>query len=144
VKSCFGGLAMYRASKWLSDRCAYDMVDPDGAKYANRLDHSSCEHVAFNGCIKRADPSTSIAIQPDLRTRWQKPGNEKQHAIAKNYAIAKFPTLKCEIKPEYSTAADVETKEIGHLKNKELSIQDDVSDKNEEQMQLAWLMSFPK
>jgi hypothetical protein len=144
VKSCFGGLAMYRASKWLSDRCAYDMVDPDGAKYANRLDHSSCEHVAFNGCIKRADPSTSIAIQPDLRTRWQKPGNEKQHAIAKNYAIAMFPTLAAGIKLEYSTAADAETKEIGHLKNKELSIQDDVSDKNEEQMQLAWLMSFPK
>jgi hypothetical protein len=119
VKSCFGGLAMYRASKWLSDRCAYDMVDPDGAKYANRLDQSSCEHVAFNGCIKTADPSTKIAIQPDLRTKWQKPENEKNPSIANNYAIAKFPSLQAEIKLEYSTAADQETKQIGHPRNTE-------------------------
>jgi hypothetical protein len=119
VKSCFGGLAMYRASTWLSDHCAYDMVDPDGAKYANRLDQSSCEHVAFNGCIKTADPSTNIAIQPDLRTRWQKPESEKHPSITKNYAIAKFPSLQAKIKLEYSTAADQETKEIGHPKNTE-------------------------
>eukprot|EP00978_Attheya_sp_CCMP212_P011295 scaffold27794_cov52-Attheya_sp.AAC.3 len=77
VKSCFGGLAIYFASKLLERKCQYrlpvDGVDYERLLgYANWDDRRPCEHVVLHDCLSRAQPKTKIAIQPDMRTNWNK------------------------------------------------------------------------
>jgi len=87
VKSCFGGLAIYRASKWLDQRCSYKDLQPEvNAKYANRYDKAPCEHVVLHNCLQAIDPSVVIAVQPDMHTLW--------HTTAgPQYALGSYPEV---------------------------------------------------
>jgi len=87
VKSCFGGLAIYRASKWLDQRCSYKDLQPEvNAKYANRYDEAPCEHVVLHNCLQALDPSVVIAVQPDMHTLWHT-------SAGPQYAVANYPDL---------------------------------------------------
>jgi hypothetical protein len=81
VKSCFGGLAIYRTSIYLDSRCKYTTNSNSNSnnnnidetivmnKYGN-MKNEVCEHVRFHNCLYENNVTTKIAIQPDLRTRW--------------------------------------------------------------------------
>ena len=86
VRSCFGGLALYRAEKWLNFRCKYTNSDAINNKYANQKNGQPCEHVVLHNCLKMIEPTTVIAVQPDMRTIWHR-------AIEIQYAISKFVDL---------------------------------------------------
>ena len=87
VKSCFGGLAIYRASKWLDQRCSYKNVDPEmNAKYANRYDNAPCEHVVLHNCLQAVDPTIVVAVQPDMHTIWHT-------AAGPQYALSNHPDI---------------------------------------------------
>lgn len=68
VRSCFGGMAIYRASKYLDTRCSYshDKNAIKNAKYRNDADKQVCEHVLWSNCMKSVDPNFVAAIQPDM------------------------------------------------------------------------------
>ena len=87
VKSCFGGLAIYRASKWLDQRCSYKDLHPEiNAKYANRYDNAPCEHVVLHNCLHAVDPTVIIAVQPDMHTIWHT-------SAGPDFALSKYPDL---------------------------------------------------
>jgi hypothetical protein len=91
VRSCFGGMAIYRASAWLEPTCRYG-IDPGGIssagvddtsanglmRYASEADGRPCEHVVFHDCLIRAnasskaDETSRIAIMPKLVALWRK------------------------------------------------------------------------
>jgi len=73
VKSCFGGMAFYRASKWFNPKCCYSMSTEQTKEYANKSDGRPCEHVVFHLCLSNNDASTEIVVQPKLRTLWDEP-----------------------------------------------------------------------
>mmetsp|Transcript_38140 Transcript_38140/g.56207 ORF Transcript_38140/g.56207 Transcript_38140/m.56207 type:complete len:527 (+) Transcript_38140:106-1686(+) len=72
VKSCFGGLTIYSAPKWLETQCHYKMNVTGFMRYASKRSQFPCEHVIFHSCLIENDPSTSIAVHPNLRTEWDK------------------------------------------------------------------------
>ena len=69
VKSCFGGLVIYRASVYLEPKCSYNNI-PLFVKmrYSAKDYDMPCEHVTFHHCLKEVNESLTIAIQPDLQT----------------------------------------------------------------------------
>ena len=71
VRSCFGGLAIYRASKFLDTRCSYSYGNEHeiNAKYKSRNGKVS-EHLVWNTCMKSVDPNFVIAVQPDMTTKY--------------------------------------------------------------------------
>lgn len=73
VRSCFGGLALYRASKFLSPRCGYSTQSKDLMRFASRFEQRPCEHVIFHYCLVRTDPTTRIGLNPSLKTKWDNP-----------------------------------------------------------------------
>eukprot|EP00591_Stephanopyxis_turris_P006640 CAMPEP_0195512590 /NCGR_PEP_ID=MMETSP0794_2-20130614/4496_1 /TAXON_ID=515487 /ORGANISM="Stephanopyxis turris, Strain CCMP 815" /LENGTH=578 /DNA_ID=CAMNT_0040640409 /DNA_START=122 /DNA_END=1855 /DNA_ORIENTATION=+ len=73
VKSCFGGLTIYSATKWFNPHCHYNMNITALSRYANKNDERPCEHVVFHDCLIKNDPSTSIAVHSFLRTSWNSP-----------------------------------------------------------------------
>jgi len=89
VTSCFGGLALYRASKYFNDNCSYRHAGD--MRYANHADHRPCEHVVFNTCLKEDDHTTVISVQPDLRTRWQNDATSSKLVASKSYALLRLP-----------------------------------------------------
>lgn len=94
VKSCFGGLAIYRASKWLDDRCSYRDNDPElNAKYFNKYDDAPCEHVVFHNCLRSVDPTVVLAVKPDMHTVW--------HAVSVPEPRFGFPDLATVFRFEY-------------------------------------------
>ena len=80
VRSCFGGLAIYRTSVWYEPKCQYgswrNKCAPHMARYANQADKRPCEHVSFHECLREVIPATlkgsdlSIGIQPRLMPHW--------------------------------------------------------------------------
>jgi hypothetical protein len=75
VRSCFGGLAIYRAMTWLSDSCSYSTADPSALiRYASRHDGRPCEHVVFHACLQDSPlvRKARVAINPSLLALWQK------------------------------------------------------------------------
>jgi len=102
VKSCFGGLAIYKADKWLEERCSYHDKDVEGnALYANRFDMMPCEHVIIHRCMQKYDPSTVVAVQPDLHTVWHT-------GSGPDYALANFPDLaKSFLRQKFTHVSDL-------------------------------------
>ena len=80
VRSCFGGLTVYRALKYLDTNCQYflerDLVIHGDAstimKYASSKDKRPCEHVVIHECLKRSLPRFDIALDPNMVTQWRK------------------------------------------------------------------------
>mmetsp|Transcript_20711 Transcript_20711/g.31339 ORF Transcript_20711/g.31339 Transcript_20711/m.31339 type:complete len:396 (-) Transcript_20711:904-2091(-) len=90
VKSCFGGLALYRASVYFDEQFSYEIEEDDDlvSKYGN-FQSEVCEHVTLHTRLHAA--GRKIAIQPDLRTRWH---NGKQFPKSdNNLAYPKFKYL---------------------------------------------------
>lgn len=86
VRSCFGGLALYRASRWLDFSCSYSVSgDEDLVRYTNMYDERACEHVVLHECLRRVDPLTSVAVHPGLRPVWH---GENEAAIAAENNLA--------------------------------------------------------
>jgi hypothetical protein len=79
VRSCFGGLTVYRASKYLHNDCQYflprDVVAQGNAstimKYASSKDKRPCEHVVMHNCLKESLQRFDIAIDPSFVTQWR-------------------------------------------------------------------------
>lgn len=99
VKSCFGGMAMYRAASYFEQYCQYQLqdsvrdqldqwnahynanantiVDIDFSKsiirYANDKEQRPCEHVVFHDCLIKVTTGTfNIAVNPLLQTFWKR------------------------------------------------------------------------
>ena len=66
VRSCFGGLALYKATSWLDSRCSYMSRHPKDMKYASRFDNDTCEHVSFINCLHQNLPPLKVGVQPDM------------------------------------------------------------------------------
>ena len=83
VKSCFGGLAIYRASTWFNKKCNYSIdPSPDQMRYANREDGRPCEHIIFHECILKKVRSARIAVQPNMNAWWEEPVDLGSHLFA--------------------------------------------------------------
>lgn len=100
VKSCFGGLAMYRSSTYFEEHCTYELQssileqldDWDNshlktsllgtgngghgksiARYANNKEKRPCEHVVLHDCLATTTMGKfSIAVNPSLKTLWKR------------------------------------------------------------------------
>jgi hypothetical protein len=95
VRSCFGGLTIYRAIRWFDSRCRYYYSHLYGnsttdhhhwrmrmTRYASKTSQRPCEHVVFHNCLHKTTTTTtttdknssklsfSIGIQPAMRTEW--------------------------------------------------------------------------
>jgi len=114
VRSCFGGLTLYRASVWLEPTCTYHHVNNNTTtqlqKYATKTSQRPCEHVVLHDCLMHRNPAFKIAVQPSLTTEWnqnavftnkmypgnrheslgvfQKHGNEGDFLINGNYTLS--------------------------------------------------------
>ena len=74
VRSCFGGLALYRASNYLDDRCSYSTRRKGiNVSVYEVLHEGVCEHIVFNTCLHSLG-GMKMSIYPDLRTRWTPDG----------------------------------------------------------------------
>ena len=80
VRSCFGGLTVYKALQYLSGDCHYflprDVVIHGNAssimKYASLKDNRPCEHVVMHECLKTSHHRFDIALDPHFVTQWRK------------------------------------------------------------------------
>jgi hypothetical protein len=80
VRSCFGGLALYRVEVWADPRCSYDRNRKGGGSYGlNKMfganegfgANEACEHLRLQNCLRalREGSSTAplrIGIHPRL------------------------------------------------------------------------------
>lgn len=84
VKSCFGGLAVYRADVYLESECTYqlnrDVIDARDIntvmRYANKKEGRPCEHVVLHECFRSTNSNFDIAVDPDMVT--VRKSNEKK------------------------------------------------------------------
>eukprot|EP01063_Lacrimia_lanifica_P036792 TRINITY_DN7389_c0_g1_i3.p1 TRINITY_DN7389_c0_g1~~TRINITY_DN7389_c0_g1_i3.p1 ORF type:complete len:696 (+),score=198.37 TRINITY_DN7389_c0_g1_i3:76-2163(+) len=78
VLSCFGGAAVYKASKYLSDGCEYEWQPKDDSinksdtmwLYADLGMERACEHVVLHFCMAKKYGS-KFAIDPRMVTAWK-------------------------------------------------------------------------
>ncbi len=72
VRSCFGGLALFRANKFLDERCSYFGLPTTSTdtKYINKADQAICEHILWNNCMRSVDEDFQVAVQPDMVTTY--------------------------------------------------------------------------
>ena len=84
VRSCFGGLALYRSKAYFDTRCRYElgidaneiknpdrkMISSSLMRYANKEDGRPCEHVVLHDCLSRNIPWLNVAVNPKLLTKW--------------------------------------------------------------------------
>ena len=74
VRSCFGGLAIYKSEVWHEPKCRYsswqDQCSPNAVRYANIEDGRACEHVTFHACLREHRKDLTIAVQPKLMPMW--------------------------------------------------------------------------
>ena len=70
VRSCFGGLTLYRADLWLHPTCRYDLYNKSLDVYRGKEEQQTCEHVVFHECLRQQREDFSIAVQPDMMTLW--------------------------------------------------------------------------
>ena len=80
VRSCFGGLSIYRATTFFEPKCSYTLQQQDAdqrqlERYASESDGRPCEHVVFQTCLQDHAEITSpakVAINPSLLLLWRK------------------------------------------------------------------------
>ena len=94
VRSCFGGLAMYRSRLYFDSKCQYQLqegimnklekiqsrssssvnasISSSIIRYASKKERRPCEHVVLNDCLIRKTPSFNIALNPNLVTIWKR------------------------------------------------------------------------
>jgi len=86
VKSCFGGLTIYKSSVYFREQCQYQLKkgtiersrndNTSIMKYASKKEERPCEHVVFHDCLDNVKSSHllsfDIAINPNLVTLWRR------------------------------------------------------------------------
>lgn len=90
VRSCFGGLTMYKSKVYFDSNCEYKLdvkiideienmsIDTTRSKsntimrYANSKERRPCEHVVIHDCFVRNVPGFNIALNPKLMTVWRR------------------------------------------------------------------------
>lgn len=92
VKSCFGGLTMYRSVKYFEPKCKYklegrivnklkDLKDVDKEdtsisesimRYASNKEIRPCEHIVLHDCFAKRSSNFNIALNPKLLTIWKR------------------------------------------------------------------------
>lgn len=78
VRSCFGGLTMYRARVWFQDKCQYTANGTNKnttlthlQRFATETSERPCEHVVLHQCLLQANSSSvRLGVQPRLKTEW--------------------------------------------------------------------------
>ena len=74
VRSCYGGLALYRASNYLDEQCSYSGRGQGiNVSVYEVLNEGVCEHIVFNSCLHTLR-GMKMSILPALRTRWTPDG----------------------------------------------------------------------
>lgn len=90
VRSCFGGLAMYRSRAFFEPKCRYKVdesivnqytrgggndigkSEKTIMRYASSKEKRPCEHVVFHDCLVENYSGFNIALNPRLETIWIK------------------------------------------------------------------------
>ena len=82
VRSCYGGIAMYRAPAYLDLQCRYRLTKNDLQsdesksksimRYASEKEERPCEHVVFHDCLLKSFPKFDLAVNPSLVTFWKR------------------------------------------------------------------------
>lgn len=70
VRSCFGGLAIYKGSAFGEKSCVYNAYQADLRRYAVR-NAGVCEHVVFHECLRKFIPDFRISIRTEMKTEWK-------------------------------------------------------------------------
>lgn len=70
VRSCFGGLALYKADAFVHSKCRYDLYQKNLDVYRGKKEHHTCEHVVLHECLRQNRDDFTIAVQPDMITLW--------------------------------------------------------------------------
>lgn len=96
LRSCFGGVALYKAATWLTPHCQYTLQQEKLSKYQNLTLHEQqrtvlryaasnetvpCEHIVFHDCLHRKVFKTNsssidplprhLTIDPLMLTQWK-------------------------------------------------------------------------
>lgn len=110
VRSCFGGMTLYKASVFLDHRCSYSTPGP-GINISGYevINVGVCEHIVLNTCLQSV-VGMRISILPALRTRWSE-NNGLKTPRDLNIAATKFQIT--------SQISSTETMEFGNEKNLE-------------------------
>ena len=78
VKSCFGGMTLYRANVFLgAPQCKYQLessgkMTVEMLKYATKLHERPSEHVVFHSCMNSNWDDFDIAINPEIITKHER------------------------------------------------------------------------
>ena len=72
VKSCFGGMAIYRTNAWFANECKYTRdYTSDHVRYIAAGTGRVCEHVVFNHCLRNEyKDDFSMAVHRGLVTKY--------------------------------------------------------------------------
>eukprot|EP01063_Lacrimia_lanifica_P029887 TRINITY_DN4644_c0_g1_i6.p1 TRINITY_DN4644_c0_g1~~TRINITY_DN4644_c0_g1_i6.p1 ORF type:complete len:493 (+),score=171.65 TRINITY_DN4644_c0_g1_i6:52-1530(+) len=75
VKSCFGGIALYKASAWFDTRCSYqDNGKDEYTLYREEKTNVACEHLALHLCMDKVQAGGApMVIDPEIQTFWDDP-----------------------------------------------------------------------
>lgn len=65
LRSCFGGLAVYKPSLYLNQQCNYDTFPEPLDRYAGS-DGRVCEHLVLHECLHHFHPHLAVGILPNL------------------------------------------------------------------------------
>ncbi len=90
VRSCFGGLGIYKAKVYFQPQCRYQLTISDEEienpkftrknisssimRYAIKGERRPCEHVVLHDCLLKLNSDFNIAINTNLETVWKKVG----------------------------------------------------------------------
>lgn len=156
VASCFGGLAIYSSNVYLDHAtCQYSIptasqkqnetgVIPSGLlRYtviAEDIDRP-CEHVVFHTCLQKQGKSVRVAVDPNLRTRWNPHTRdikgESSELLVANH-LASIP------QPSSVQSSSVLEQQQAAISPKDALLQlKAVSSTTQNNLQAAWVMSFP-
>jgi hypothetical protein len=79
VRSCFGGIGIYRASLYFEEQCQYALTEDINnlkmnhssiMRYANK-EERPCEHVVFHECLRQYVNGFDIGVDPKMISFWR-------------------------------------------------------------------------
>ena len=82
VKSCFGGMTIYKSSVYFNRDCEYtlskEIIEEQRnnqtsiMRYADNKEQRPCEHVVLHNCLSNKIPTFKVAVNSDLMTIWRR------------------------------------------------------------------------
>lgn len=79
VRSCFGGIGIYRANVYFEEKCQYALREDINElksnqssimRYANK-EERPCEHVVFHECLRKHVDDFDIGVDPKMISFWR-------------------------------------------------------------------------